>query len=165
MPEWQQTVDRVRAPITSGRCLPGSETAFASSWGDSARVETGEFLDGQGTSWELRPTNPRSAPVQWLAFGDEIVLQAGQLNRGGRWELERTPEDVAFVEAVVRATIAGRVVETSALARSRVDVTLEDGRVVRETGYEGCLLGLLPLPLWRQWGKVSRYEPYDSSSQ
>ena len=31
--------------------------------------------------------------------------------------------------------------ETSALARSRVDVRLADGRVWHETGYEGCLLG------------------------
>jgi hypothetical protein len=60
-------------------------------------------------------------------------------------ELERTPEDIEFVEAVARAAIAGRVVETSALARSPVDVTLADGQVLHEAGYEYCLLGLAPL--------------------
>ncbi len=129
-----------------------------------ASVERGEFLDGRGTSWELRPVNPRSVPVQWLAFGDEIVLQAGRLNRGGRWELERKLEDVEFIEAVVRAAIAGRVVETSAPARSCVEVTLENGQVVHETGYEGCLSGLIPLPGWRRWGQVIHFEPYDSPS-
>jgi hypothetical protein len=66
---------------------------------------------------------------------------------------------------VARAAIAGRVVETSALTRSRVDVRLADGRVWHETGYEGCLLGVVPLPGWRRWGQVTRYEPYASPSQ
>lgn len=140
------------------------ESRLRSDMADFASVERGEFLDGKGTSWKLRPVNPQSVPVQWLTFGDEIVIQAGQLNRGGRWELERKLEDVEFIEAVVRAAIAGRIVETSALARSCVEVTLENGQVIRETGYEGCLWGLVPLPGWRRWGQVIHFEPYDSPS-
>jgi hypothetical protein len=142
--------------------LAGLEDRLRLELGHSARVERSEFLGGEGTSWAVHPVNPGSAPVQWWAFGDEIGLQAGRKNRGGRWELECAPEDVEFVEAVVRATIAGNIAETSALARSLVEVTLEDGQVVRETGYAGCLTGLLPLPGWRRWGKVVHFAPYAS---
>lgn len=140
--------------------LTGLEDRLRLELAHSARVERGEFLGGEGASWTLHPFNPRSAPVQWWAFGDEIGLQTGRKSRGGRWELERTSKDVEFLEAVVRATIAGNVAETSALARSRVEVTLDDGQVVGETGYEGCLTGLLPLPGWRRWGKVVHFAPY-----
>ena len=95
-----------------------------------------------------------------MLFGNEILLQAGKLYRGGRWELDRSVEAVHFVERVVRAAIRGRVTEVSALARSRVEVTFEDGEVVHETGYEGCLTVLVPLPGWRRWGRVIHYEPY-----
>ncbi|WP_222272889.1 hypothetical protein [Modestobacter marinus] len=142
--------------------LTGLEDRLRSELGHSARVERSEFLGGEGTSWAVHPVNPRSVPVQWWAFGDEIGLQTGRRYRGGRWELERTSEDVELVEAVVRAAIAGKVAETSAPARSCVEVTLEDGQVISETGYEGCLTGLLPLPGWRRWGKVVHFAPYAS---
>ena len=142
--------------------LTGLEDRLRLELAHSARVERSEFLGGEGTSWAVHPLNARSAPVQWWALGDEIGLQAGRKNRGGRWELERAYGDVAFVESVVRATIAGQVMETSALARSRVEVTLDDGQVLRETGYAGCLPGLLPLPGWRRWGKVIHFAPYAS---
>lgn len=125
-----------------------------------ATVERGDFPPGGGSYWEVRPLNPRSLVVHWLELGDEINLQAGGYDRGGRWELERTPENVEFIEAVVRAVAAGRAVETTALARSRVEVVLADGKVVQETGYEGCASILLPLPGWPRWGRTTRYEPY-----
>ena len=145
--------------------LDGLEDRLRAELAHLASVVRGQFLDAQGTSWWVQPFHPRSVPVCWFALGDEVVLQAGQLNRGGRWELARTPGDVDFVEAVVRAAVAGKVVESSALARSQVVVTLEDGRVVSEAGYEGCLSVLIPLPGWRRWGKVVHYEPYASLSQ
>lgn len=126
----------------------------------TAAIQRNQVSSIGGTGWDLQPVNPRSVPVSWLLFGDEILLQAGKLYRGGRWELDRSVEDVQFVERVVRAAVAGRVTETSALARSRVEVTLEDGQVVHETGYEGCQAVLVPLPGWRRWGKRTHYEPY-----
>lgn len=126
----------------------------------AATVERGDFPQGGGLYWEVRPVNPRSLVVHWLEWGGEIILQAGGLDRGGRWELERTPENVEFIEAVVRAVAAGRAVETSAVARSRVEVVLADGTVAHETGYEGCASILLPLPGWTRWGRTTRYEPY-----
>jgi hypothetical protein len=124
-----------------------------------ATVKGIAFPDNNGIGWDLQPMNPRCSPVSWILFGDDILLQAGKLYRGGRWELDRSVEDFNFVERVVRAAIAGRITETSALARSRVEVTLEDGHVVHETGYEGCL-ALVPLPGWRRWGRGAHYEPY-----
>ncbi|WP_336027125.1 hypothetical protein [Geodermatophilus sp. FMUSA9-8] len=125
-----------------------------------ATVETAELPGVSGTSWTLRPLDPRSTPVQWLLLADEVLLWVGRLGRGGRFELDRTAEDVGFLERVVRAAVAGRVREVSAPARSRVEVILEDGQVVGETGYAGCLPGLLPLPGWRRWGREVRYAPY-----
>jgi hypothetical protein len=126
----------------------------------AATVESTEFLDGGGVGWDLRPVNPRSVPVTWLLWGDGILLQVGRLDRGGRWELDHSVDAVRFVESVASAAVAGRVTETSALSRSRIEVTVDDGRVVHETGLEGCLAVLVPLPGWRRWGKVERFQPY-----
>ncbi|TFV53405.1 hypothetical protein [Blastococcus sp. TF02A-35] len=125
-----------------------------------ATVERGDFLQGGGSYWEIRPANPRSLVVHWLEWGGEIILQAGGYDLGGRWELERTPGNVEFIEAVVRAVAAGRAVETKAVARSRVEVVLADGTVAQDTGYEGCASVLLPLPGWTRWGRTTRYEAY-----
>lgn len=126
----------------------------------AATIESTSFLDGDGIGWDLHPVNPRSAPASWTLWGDGIMLQVGKLNRGGRWELDHSLEDVHFIERVLSAALAGRVTETSALARSRVEVILDDGQVVDETGLEGCLAVFIPLPGWRRWGKVVRFEPY-----
>lgn len=141
-----------------GALLAGLANRLRAELLDSATVERGDLGDGIG--WDLQPANPRSAPVTWILFGDEILLQVGKLYRGGRWELHRSVGDVRFVERVVRAAITGRVTEVSALARSRVEVTFEDGEVVHETGYEGCLAVSVPLPGWRRWGRIIHYEPY-----
>ncbi len=143
--------------------LVGLENRLREDLGNSATVERGELAETESGTWDVQPVNPRALPVNWMEWGDQIILQAGLC--GGRWELDRTPADVDFIEAVVRAAVAGRVVETRTLARSRVDVTFADGRTVHETGYEGCLFGLVPLPGWRRWGKVTRYEPYASPSR
>lgn len=108
--------------------------------------------------WHLVPLNPKSLQVTWMEWGDGLILHAARENP--RWELGRTAQDVQFIEDVALAVIAGRVTETVAPARSRVDITLADGRVVHQTGLVGCLLPFLPLPGWRRWGQVTHYEPY-----
>lgn len=147
------------APNPVSGALTALEVRLREDLAGAATVDRGEIAGGLST-WRVQPVNPRSLPVQWIAMVDELLLFAGGRGRGGDWQLDATPEDVDFIEAVVRAVAAGRVTETSAFARSRVDVTLDDGRVVGETGYEGCLSGLLPLPGWKQWGTATRYEPY-----
>lgn len=122
-----------------------------------ATVERSEFEAG-GFCWDVDPLNPRSLSVNWIEHGDGIILALG--SRAERWELDRTAEDVEFIEAVARSAIAGQVVETFAMARGRVDATLPDGREVNQTTYQGCLFGLIPLPGWRRWGTVVQYEPY-----
>ena len=139
--------------------LTALEARLRRDFAGRAAVERDEIAGGLAT-WRVKPVNPRSLPVQWIAMVDELLLFAGGLSRGGDWQLDATPEDVEFIEAVVRAVAAGQVIETSAFARSRVDVSLADGRVAHETGYEGCLSGFLPLPGWQRWGTVTRYEPY-----
>lgn len=62
-------------------------------------------------------------------------FQAG--HNGGRWELDRSADDVALVESLARAVIASRVIETFTPARSRVVVTLDDDSTYSETGYVG----------------------------
>jgi hypothetical protein len=95
--------------------------------------------------------------VSWADLGAEIVVSVG--DNGGRWELEREPEDVAFVEELVRAAIAGRLTEEVAPGRSRVEVTLSDGSSKAETGYTG-LSGCLPMPFWTRWSRKVQYLPY-----
>lgn len=104
--------DRARGPPPRGAGRPGER-------------RPGDFLGGAGTYWEVRPVNPRSLTVHWMGWGDAIVLQAR--SNGGRWELDGTPKAVGFVEAVVRPATAGTVVETAAMARSRVEVTWQTG--------------------------------------
>jgi hypothetical protein len=105
---------------------------------------------------DIRPSNPRSLRMCWLEMVGELGFQAG--HQGGRWELDRTEADAILIESLVRAVAEGRVVETFAQSRSRVEIVLEDGSVRRETGYNGILLA--PLPGWPRWGRKVKYEPY-----
>jgi hypothetical protein len=91
-------------------------------------------------------------------MGAELMVHAG--HNGGRWELDRSEEDVAFIEQTVRAVLAGRVVEIFAPGRSHVVITLADGTVHRETGYDGCLAALVPLPGWKRFGRRVEYRAY-----
>jgi hypothetical protein len=100
------------------------------------------------------PRNPNARAI-WLSYmGDQIILEAGE--HGGRWELERTPEDVALLVDVVESIAAGRVRETVGPRRSMVEVTLADGRTIRETGYDS----LRPRPGWKRRGRLVQYEAY-----
>lgn len=103
------------------------------------------------------PARAGACDVCWFDFGSgDIILEVGG---GGRWELSRTVEHAAFVEEIVDAVVAGRVVEVFAASRSSVTVTLSDGTVGRTTVNEGPI-GCLPLPGWTRWGRRLQYMPY-----
>ena len=97
----------------------------------------------------VAPRNPKARPI-WLCFiGDEIVIEAG--SPGGRWELRRTREDVAFLGDLIGSITAGRVREIVGPKRSRVEVTLADGTTVAETGYAS----VIPRP-WMEAQRANR---------
>jgi hypothetical protein len=126
---------------------------LAQQLGPAARVERGGTFAG---AVDLLPARQDALPVSWDDFGDGLQLEAGTQ---GRWELDRTLQDVAFVQDVVRAIVAGRVREVLAPGRARIIVTMPDGTTEHETGYEAPV-GCLPLPGWRWWGREVRYAPY-----
>ena len=89
--------------------------------------------------------------------GQAFQLEAG--NEGGRWEVERSSEQLAFLEELARSVVAGRVVETLGPGRSRVEVTLADGTTEIETGYSAPR-GCLPVPGWVRRGRRVEYTPW-----
>lgn len=103
---------------------------------------------------EVSPRNPGALPITWTFVGDEIIVEAGR--HGGRWEFGRTQSDVGFMTSLVQSVVAGRVRETFGPKRSRVEVTLEDGTTVMETGY----VSVVPRPGWRRRGQTVVYESY-----
>ena len=103
------------------------------------------------------PVNPASAPISWIASDVDVVLSVGR-GVGPRWEL-CLDEDFGDFKSVVEAAVDGRVRETFGWHRSFVEVLHEDGQVERATG-SATLLGLVPTPGWRRWGRRVRYEPY-----
>lgn len=123
--------------------------------GDSA-VVVRESPAGQAVV--VTPVRPDALGIRWFDFGDQLQVQTAN-GLGGRWELGREHEDVAFLEDVVRSVVAGRVSEVSAGDRSHVEVTLADGTVAAETGSVG-LRGLLPKPGWKRSSKRVEYAPY-----
>jgi hypothetical protein len=141
-----------------GRRLRTFAEELEQQLGPAARVERGgTFAD----EVDLLPARRDALAVSWIDFGgdDELHLYAGTQ---GRWELDRTLEDVAFVQDVVSAIVAGRVREVLAPGRARIMVTMADGTTVHEIGGEAPV-GCLPLPGWRWWGREVRYAPYAPS--
>lgn len=57
-------------------------------------------------------------------------------------------------------TVAGRVVERTAWARSTTSITHADGSREAATSYNGCLSFLIPLPGWTLWGRKTVFESY-----
>lgn len=106
--------------------------------------------------WVL-PAREGARSIWWYERCDEVVLGVGE--EGGRWEFAADDDGLAFLEDVVRSTIAGRITEVLAPGRSRVVVVLADGSHEAETGYGG-LRGCLPIPFWRRWSREIRYLPY-----
>jgi hypothetical protein len=124
--------------------------------GGSASVER-RGVGGLLPALWIEPVNPRARSV-WVGAEQWLVVQLGE--QGGRWELGYEDSDMSLAKGLIAAAFAGRVVERVALARSRVTVTLEDGETLSETGYDGCLASLVPLPGWPRWGREIVFEPY-----
>ena len=114
--------------------------------------------DADGASFT--PRNPGALGISWDDWGTELQVQTAT-RFGGRWELPRSADAVAFIESVVRAVVAGRVREVRVSDRSRIFVTLSDGSKVTETGSIG-FLSILPKPGWTRWGRHIQYLPYDA---
>jgi hypothetical protein len=106
----------------------------------------------------VKPTNPDASPTGWFDFGGELQVYAGR-GSGGRWELERTPANVDFIEQIVVSVVDGRASEVFGPSRSRVEVDLPDGSTAVETGAT-ALVGCLPIPGWMRRGRRVRYQPY-----
>lgn len=113
---------------------------------------------------EIIEVVPRAAAARaiWVSFDYSVTVGIGEI--GGRWELEYSENDLDFLSGLLTSVVAGRIEEVFAPARSMVEVTLADGEIVRESGYDGCLNLLMPLPLWRRWGRRVTYRPYAQSA-
>lgn len=121
-------------------------------------VEQTLIADDRITAVSITPFRHDALAVYWMEVDyDELIVQAG--HNGGRWELDFTHGDAGFIEDVTRSVIAGRVVETFGWRRSRVEITLTDGQITRETGGKG-FLSLIPLPGWPRLGRRTHYGPY-----
>lgn len=60
---------------------------------------------------DVTPPNQDALSMNWLVMKDEIVFHAG--HQGGRWELAKTVESIAWMGRVGRAITRGRVREPS----------------------------------------------------
>ena len=141
--------------------------------GDTAEITTEDYWSSEPDgsvdhdeppsirSASIRPHNAAALPMD-VTCEQWIVIELGRI--GGRWELGYDSGDLGRAKALLGAAVAGRVTETTALGRSKVDVTLTDGTIVTETGYDGCLTILIPLPGWTTWGRTTQYEPYRSKA-
>jgi hypothetical protein len=125
--------------------------------GEAAFVKRVSREDVAVSSVDVVPRLATACPVSWVELGStELNLQ---VSHGGRWELDRSVDDVRFIERVVEAVLDGKVVEVFRPGRSRVVVTLEDGSE-RHSSVGEAPLGCLPVPLWRRWGRKVHYSPY-----
>lgn len=106
----------------------------------------------------VTPTSSAATRTGWDDMGDQLQVYAGN-GDGGRWELDRTGEDVNFVEEVVLGVVEGRVAETFGPGRSRVEVLLSSGETAIETGATAPA-GCLPLPGWVRRGRRVQYKAY-----
>ena len=143
---WSVPDDRVRGRLAA--LADQIEAAF----GDLVEVRRGERLP----EVSIEPTREGACWVSWIELRDEVVLQVSD---GGRWELERTMEDVELLERIVESVAAGRAVEVFGPARSSVTVTLHDGST-ETSGVRQGLKGCLPAPGWPRWGRKVQYLPY-----
>jgi hypothetical protein len=71
---------------------------------DRVTVEVEENAGGRVT--RVLPTSDTACIIDWLETSHGLILSAGK--QGGRWELPRDLESVAFIEQVVDAVVAGQ---------------------------------------------------------
>ena len=138
--------------------LRGLAERLASELGASVEFEAEDYSEGRVHAYTLRPVVPGALPIYFTDMtGQALQLDAG--SEGGRWEVERSSEQLAFLEELARSVVAGRVVETFGPGRSRVEVTLADGTTRIETGYSAPR-GCLPVPGWVRRGRRVQYTPW-----
>ena len=111
----------------------------------------------------LTPTNTRALGLSWIWNG-ELILQSNA-GGGARWELTPCEEDLALLERIVQAVVAGRVTTVAAFGRDGIFVTPADGQVEATTCINGCLSGLIPQIGWTHWGRTRTFEPYADASR
>lgn len=139
------------------RVLAELEDYARSCAGETATFARKNFVTASITELTVTPHNPASRTFS-IAVEQFLHVEVGDL--GGHFELDYTEADIALAKRIIEAVIAGRISETRAFGRSRVDVTLADGTSTHETGYAGCLPALIPLPFWHRWGRRTSYEPF-----
>ena len=121
-------------------------------------VERKMVADDEIRSVWVTPANPDASPTGWDDLGGGLQVYAGS-GDGGRWELDRTPAGVDFIEQVVHSVAEGRAREVFGPSRSRVEVNLPNGSVAVETGATAPV-GCLPVPGWIRRGRPVHYQPY-----
>ncbi|MGI5171440.1 hypothetical protein ACQEU3_44535 [Spirillospora sp. CA-253888] len=123
--------------------------------GAVAEIGDDQGADDWWMAW-VTPARPGALGFMWIYRGDLIFqLDAGAV----RWELERTWQDLEFMEKVVQALIAGQVYSVKVPGRVQAVVTLPDGsRVKQEWGK--APVGCLPMPFWPRWGERTQHLPY-----
>ena len=127
------------------------------SLGDAAVVER-EVYDGlRGHVVTIRPRRSDAVTIWWADLDMEVILDLP--GTGGRWELGPSDSDLDLLEAIVRSVIDGRVSEVRGPARSRVTVTLGDGKS-QTTSVGQAPVGCLPMPFWTRWGRKVQHSPY-----
>ncbi len=127
--------------------------------GDSATVTRED--PGSDVPWTLlllkvRPVNPGARSFDVVQFGDELIVQMGEV--GGQWELAGDEEGLDLALQLLESCVAGRVHERLAPGRSAVTVRLANGETFTESGYE--FPHFYPIPGWRHLGRRVAYEPY-----
>lgn len=122
-----------------------------------ATVERNEYPSGH-PRFSVYAENPRAADLEWIDWGDEILLTSA----GGNWSLSRTTEGIRTLENAVRAVVAGRVRETATYGKWRVEIDGAEIPLVFEGATPVELLPRLRLPAWLRRTRVTRFEPYAS---
>ena len=155
MSEWQDVQARLAAFTEELRIYLG----------DAATVTRDGPTEDYTAQTTVTPHRAGALDVSWAEFGygdtGEVSLTAGHI--GGWFEMDGTMVNADDVEDIVRAVVAGRVVEVFGPGRSRVEVVVSNGEVWRETGGvapKGCL----PIPGWVRRGRRVEYLPYVNNS-
>lgn len=134
------------------------EAQLRDELGELATITRGRHKNFPVEGVDVEPRNPKSVGFYWLDSGE---FQFGVGTEGNRWELDDAREGAEFAVALARSVIEGRIIQTTAPARSYVVITLADGTEMHATTSRG-LAGLVPRPRWKRWGQTMQYEPYDS---
>lgn len=114
------------------RELLGFEQGLRTAHGHVLTIERAKLSDGRISTVTVAPTDPASTGLAWVEMVDEVIIEVG---RFGRWELDHTEDGLEFLKAIVRAVIAGDVVEQAAGRGGKTTVRLEDGSTAHSERY------------------------------